>query len=153
RSPGRRGEVVVPGDHVAPPRLLDVALQLDSERAVVPEAVEPPVDFARLKEEPAPLAQRDQLVHVHDRIRPRSVDYFCQYVLLIPTAPTSTRTGSRRSSGTRANWSTAAAARMSSSYPRARRLAPPLLISSAPSSTRPWCSKQSQASRALSLRR
>ena len=54
------------GDHVAPPGFLDVPLQLDAQRAVVPEAVEAAVDFARLKEKAAPFAQRDQFFHVHD---------------------------------------------------------------------------------------
>ena len=42
---------------------------------------------------------------------------------------------------------------MSSSSPATCRCCPPRLISSAPASTRPWFSKQSQARRALSLRR
>ena len=43
--------------HGAPPRLLDVALELDAERAVVPAAVEAAVNFARLEDKTAPLAQ------------------------------------------------------------------------------------------------
>ena len=62
---GQRGQVVVAGDHVAPPGFLDVALELDAERAVIPEAVEAAVDFARLKQEASPLAQRDEFVHFH----------------------------------------------------------------------------------------
>src|SRR5262245_6728636 len=61
---GRRAEFIVAGDHVAPPDLLDIALQLDAERAVVPEPVQPTVDLASLEEKPAPLAQRDDLVHL-----------------------------------------------------------------------------------------
>src|SRR5207302_3562887 len=121
---------------------------LNAQRPVVPEACDTAVYLARLEDEPAAPAQGDQLLHVHDVPR----QFLDQRCLTIPTAPTSTRSGSRRSSGTRANWSTWAAALMSSSYPRARRLAPPLLTSSAPSKTRPWFSKQSHARRALSLR-
>src|SRR5262249_36521425 len=52
-------------DHVVPPGLLDVVFQLDAERAVVPEAVDAAVDFARLKDEPLAPAQGDQFFHVH----------------------------------------------------------------------------------------
>ena len=65
RCAGERGQVVVAGDHVAPPGFLDVALELDAQGAVIPEAVEAAVDFARLKQEAAPFAQRDEFVHVH----------------------------------------------------------------------------------------
>ena len=47
----------------APPGVLDVALQLGAERAVIPEAVEAAVDFRRLENEPAPLAERNDLFH------------------------------------------------------------------------------------------
>ena len=33
---------------------------------VVPEALQAAVDFARLKEKPAPRAQGNQLIHFHD---------------------------------------------------------------------------------------
>src|ERR1043166_2043632 len=56
-------------DHVLPPGVLDVFLQLDAERAVVPEAVDAAVDFAGLKDKPAATAQRDQLFHVHGNPR------------------------------------------------------------------------------------
>src|SRR5262245_23767825 len=46
-------------DHVVPPGVLDVLLQLDAERSVVPEPVDAAVDFARLKDEPAPPAEGD----------------------------------------------------------------------------------------------
>ena len=58
RRPGRLHQLVVAGDHVAPPGLFDVPLQLDAQRAVVPEAVQAAVDFARLKQKPPPPAQR-----------------------------------------------------------------------------------------------
>src|SRR5262249_20103138 len=51
--------------HVVPPGLLDIALEFDAERAIVPESVDPPVDLARLKDESASPAKRDQLVHIH----------------------------------------------------------------------------------------
>src|SRR5437870_487868 len=53
-------------DHVVPPGVLDVLFQFDAERAVVPEAVDAAVDFARLEDEAAPFAQGDEFVHVHD---------------------------------------------------------------------------------------
>jgi len=62
---GRGLELVVGGDHVAPPGLAYVPLELDAHRAVVPESLDAAVDLAGLKEEPAPLAQRDELVHFH----------------------------------------------------------------------------------------
>ena len=65
RRTWQRGQVVMAGDHVAPPGFLDVALQLDAERAVIPEAVEAAVDFARRKDEAAAFAQRDEFFHVH----------------------------------------------------------------------------------------
>ena len=54
-------DVVTPRDHRAPPLLLDVLLQLDPERAVVPRRPRPAVDLTRGEDEPAPLAQADHL--------------------------------------------------------------------------------------------
>ena len=51
-------------DHVLPPGVLDVPLQLDAERAVVPEAVDAAVDFAGLEDEPHVLAELGELGHV-----------------------------------------------------------------------------------------
>ena len=62
--------VVAHLDVVAPPGVLDVPLQLDAQRAVVPEAVDPAVDLARGEDEPPALAERDQLVHVQSSISP-----------------------------------------------------------------------------------
>ena len=53
-------------DHVAPPGFLDVAFELDAERAVIPEAVQSAIDFARRKDEAAPFAQGDEFFHVHE---------------------------------------------------------------------------------------
>ena len=50
---------------VAPPDALDVALQLHSERTVVPAGARAAIDLARLKNKPAPLAQRHDRVHVY----------------------------------------------------------------------------------------
>src|SRR5947208_3530850 len=61
--------VVARADVVDPPGVLDVPLELDAERAVVPEAVDPAVNLARPEDEPAPLAKRDELLHVHGRHR------------------------------------------------------------------------------------
>jgi hypothetical protein len=57
--------VVAERDIVAPPGVLDVPLQLDPERSVIPEAVEAAVDLARREDDPSALAERNQLVHVH----------------------------------------------------------------------------------------
>ena len=51
-------------DHVRPPGVFDVLLQLDAERAVVPEPVDAAVDFRRLEDEPAVLAKFGELRHV-----------------------------------------------------------------------------------------
>ena len=67
-APGSVDELVVAGDHVPPPGLLDVPLQLDAQRTVVPKAVEAAVDFARLKQKSPPFAQRNQFFHVHDKV-------------------------------------------------------------------------------------
>src|SRR5262245_16221093 len=53
-------------DHIVPPSGFDVVLEFDSERAVVPEAVDSAVDLARSKDESLAPAQRDQFFHVHD---------------------------------------------------------------------------------------
>src|SRR5581483_7571617 len=97
--------------HVVPPGLLDVPLQLDAERSVIPETVDAAVDFTRLEDEATPPTQRHQLFHIHHK---PLTDYLCQCCLTIPTAPTSTRNGSLRSSGTKWKRSTWAAVWMSS---------------------------------------
>ena len=60
--------VVAHPDVVTPPGVFDVALELDAQRAVVPESVDSAVNFARGKDKPPALAQRDQLVHVVQHI-------------------------------------------------------------------------------------
>ncbi len=55
--------VVAQLHHGAPPRVLDVALQQDTERPVVPRATEAPVDLAGREDEPAPLGEVDDTVH------------------------------------------------------------------------------------------
>src|SRR5205823_5910276 len=50
-------------DHRAPPALLDVFLQLDAQRPVVPHRAEAAVDLRGLEHEAASLGQRHQLVH------------------------------------------------------------------------------------------
>ena len=47
----------------APPRPLDVVLELDAHRPVVPRSLQPTIKFAALEEEPPPFAKRDDLVH------------------------------------------------------------------------------------------
>ncbi len=63
RSCGIGQHRVVGHDHILPPRLPNVPLQLDPQRAVIPEAVLTTVDFRALKNEPAPLAKSDDLLH------------------------------------------------------------------------------------------
>jgi hypothetical protein len=55
-SAGRRCSVVVSDDHVTPPGILDISLQLHAQRAIIPEAADAAVDLARLKNEAPPLA-------------------------------------------------------------------------------------------------
>ena len=57
--------VVALVDVGAPPGTLDVVLELDAHRAVVPRALQASVQFAALKQEPAPLAEPHDLVHRH----------------------------------------------------------------------------------------
>ena len=72
RGAGRNHQLVVAGDHVPPPGLADVPLQLHAHRPVVPKALQAAVNLARLEEKSAPLAQRDQLVHFHG-CNPKSI--------------------------------------------------------------------------------
>src|SRR5581483_1203184 len=63
-------------DHVLPPRLLHVPLQLHAQRAVVPEPVDAPVDLRGLVDEAHVLAELGEPRHVdlrrHRRSLPRS---------------------------------------------------------------------------------
>ena len=63
---GGDGQFVVPGDHVLPPGVLDIPLEFDAQRPVIPEAVQAAVDFARLKQESSPFAERDEFFHFHE---------------------------------------------------------------------------------------
>ena len=56
-------DVVARVDHGAPPALLDVLLELDAERAVVPHRAQAAVDLGGLEDEASALAEGDQLVH------------------------------------------------------------------------------------------
>ncbi len=68
RRPSRLRGLVVMRDHVVPPRLLEVALELDAERAVIPGTVQAAVDFTRREDESPSLAERHYLFHrIHDR--------------------------------------------------------------------------------------
>ncbi len=64
-------DVVARRDHLPPPRVLDVALELDPQRAVVPRARQPAVDLAGLKYEPALLAQVYDGLHINQCMQPR----------------------------------------------------------------------------------
>ena len=56
-------DVVAPAGHGLPPGILDVAFEFGAQRAVIPEAVDPAVNFGGLKNEPAAFAQRDNPFH------------------------------------------------------------------------------------------
>jgi len=56
-------DIVAQLDHVAPPQLLDVALEFGTERTVIPKTVDAAVNFRGLINEPAPLAQRHDFFH------------------------------------------------------------------------------------------
>ena len=59
-------DVVALLDHRPPPGALDVVLQLDAERPVVPDGVDAAVDLGRGEDEAAPLGERDDRVEVGD---------------------------------------------------------------------------------------
>jgi hypothetical protein len=56
-------DVVALSHDAPPPQVLEIVLELDAEGTVVPESIDPAVDVARRKDESAPRAQRDELVH------------------------------------------------------------------------------------------
>src|SRR5690606_29622140 len=62
-------DVVTLVNHRAPPRFLHVALQLDAERAVVPDRARAAVDLGRLEDETTSLAERHQPVHPFGTVR------------------------------------------------------------------------------------
>ena len=64
-GPGGDFQLVLGRDHVAPPGLADVSLQFDAQGAVIPKAVQSAVNLARLEQEPTPLREGDQLLHLH----------------------------------------------------------------------------------------
>ena len=59
-------DVVALLDHRPPPGALDVVLELDPERAVVPDRVDAAVDLARREDEAAPLRERHDRVELGD---------------------------------------------------------------------------------------
>ena len=56
-------DVVPRVDHGPPPAVLDVLLELDPERPVVPDRAQTAVDLGGLEDEAPPLGEGDQLVH------------------------------------------------------------------------------------------
>src|ERR1035437_9212327 len=56
-------DVVARAHHRVPPALLQVALQLDAERTVVPDGAKAAVDLGGLKNEPTPLGERHEFFH------------------------------------------------------------------------------------------
>ena len=65
-------DVVALVDHRAPPGLLDVALEFDAERAVVPTGADAAVDFAGGEDEASPLGEGDDAREVGGGHRVRS---------------------------------------------------------------------------------
>ena len=65
RRAGKLFELVVPDDHVVPPRFFDVSFEQDAQRTVIPESVQTAVNFTRLKQKAAALAKRDKIFHPH----------------------------------------------------------------------------------------
>ena len=59
-------DVVALLDHRPPPRALDVVLELDAERPVVPDGVDAAVDLARGEDEAAPLRERHDGLELGD---------------------------------------------------------------------------------------
>mmetsp|Transcript_25446 Transcript_25446/g.84160 ORF Transcript_25446/g.84160 Transcript_25446/m.84160 type:complete len:392 (+) Transcript_25446:484-1659(+) len=74
---GRRGDdravkthhVVPSMNHVPPPRLLDVLLQLHTQRTIVVKPVETIVNLGRLEDKPTAFANRDNIFHVELEVR------------------------------------------------------------------------------------
>src|SRR5690242_15596420 len=59
-------DIVALVHHDTPPVVLQVPLELDAERAVIPRAVQTAVNLTRLKDEPTSLTQADDLFHTLD---------------------------------------------------------------------------------------
>ena len=64
-------DVVALLDHRPPPCPLDVVLELDPERTVIPDRVDAAVDLARREDEAAALGERDDRVELGDGGRDR----------------------------------------------------------------------------------
>jgi hypothetical protein len=58
-------DIVAALDHVPPPAVAEIPLQLHTQRTVVEETIDPPVDVGGGKDEAAPFAQRNQGIHGH----------------------------------------------------------------------------------------
>jgi hypothetical protein len=81
-------DVLPLGDHRLPPLLLDVLLELDAERAVVPGRARAAVDLSRGKDEATALAQADDAVESAGR----GHEHFSRHVLRHPRLGWSQRT-------------------------------------------------------------
>jgi hypothetical protein len=57
------GKFIMALVHVLPPSLFDVSLKLDTQRPVVPKAIESTVNFAGLEHEAIGFAVGDEFVH------------------------------------------------------------------------------------------
>ena len=56
-------QLIMSSDHVPPPGLLNVALELYSQWTVIPQTSKPAVDLGGLKSKPASLTERDNRIH------------------------------------------------------------------------------------------
>jgi hypothetical protein len=56
-------DVIPRVDHRAPPAILDVLLELNAQRTVIPHGAEAPVDLGRLEHEAPSLGERHELFH------------------------------------------------------------------------------------------
>ena len=57
------------GDGVFPPGILEVLFELSAQRAVVPKAVDPAVDFGGLPDKTTSTTECDDVIHVLDGVR------------------------------------------------------------------------------------
>ena len=58
-----RNDVVALAHHRLPPRVAKIALQLGSERTVIPEPVKAAINFGRLENKTSPLAEAYDFFH------------------------------------------------------------------------------------------
>ena len=64
-APVHDRQFVVTANHVTPPSILDVTLEFNAQRSVVPKAIQSTIDFAGLKHVATAFAKRNELFHLH----------------------------------------------------------------------------------------